>query len=1166
MAESGGVDNTTSTGEEVDFVCMVDEDDPTGRYDAAMWLRKRVGVVAARDLPAEPSEEDCRQGLRSGMILCNVLNKIQPGSVPKVVNAPSPVFTTPDSAALAAYLENIKNFLKAIETIGLPTFEPSDLEQGGYFSRVVNTVLAMRAYNDWKAKSGNASRKFSWSSPSGKFLRSKEPAKGGAGEYSTDQYDDGSDPGDESDLGPLFKIVSDLLMDREEEDIPIIVENILNKLKEEFEKRLAKETRKLNGEDDETNSDEDDLSAGESSSPDYEAVKEQERINREKEMLELLKEKARRQLEEEEEERAAKEQERINRERELLEQQEKARREEEERAAREKERIKREKERELLEQQEKARKQAEAEKAAELAGIERQKELLAAKAKAKEEKKAAKAKAKEEKKAAKEKAKEEKRAKKEQERMNKEQDKEKAKEEKKAAKEQERMNKEKEKEEAKKKREEDKAAKEKERAKREMEKEKAKKQAEANKAAKEQERIKREKELLALQEKAKQGEQLSLEREKELLALQEKARKEEERERIEEEKRAREEEERERQEEEERARLEEIERLEEEERLREKEERERQEEEERLREQEEKERLEEEERSRNEEEKERLEEEERKRKEVERAKQEEEEERLRKEEEERAEKEKERLEKEEELREQEERARQQEEYRKRMEQYNRLNANTTKRKGLIERQDKDLQELRSTISTAKTEVHSWKTACQEEAENLGGNVRTLCQAAAGYKKVLEENRKLYNQVQDLKGSIRVYCRIRPPLPGQENHPTSIDYTDEETVTVITPAKSGREGRKASMFNKVFGPSSTQEEVFSDTQPLIRSVLDGFNVCLFAYGPTSSGKTYTLTGPDNLDEETMGVNLRALNDLFLISEERKDLTSYTISINILEIYNDEIRDLLVTDGSNKIVEISSSKKGTNVPDANLVEVTSTDDVINQINLCKKNRAGNDRSSRAHSFLTVHVVGKDNTSGSIVRGCMHLVDLAGSEKLENSDDESTHISKSLSALGDTLVALATKAKTVPFKSCKLTQLLQDVLGAQAKILIFVHVHPDADEVGETLSTFKFIERFSTVEGGCGKSAETRELKEQVAYYKAALAKREAAGDLLPQEASVNSPRAGKESADAPAEEEPKAAAPKAAAPAKSASSPAAKKPAAAAAKPAAKTAAKPAPKKK
>nr|XP_043619939.1 kinesin-like protein KIN-14Q [Erigeron canadensis] len=69
-----------------DYECMMDAEDPTDRYDAATWLRKRVGVVAARDLPAEPSELDFRQGLRSGMILCNVLNKIKPNAVPNVIN------------------------------------------------------------------------------------------------------------------------------------------------------------------------------------------------------------------------------------------------------------------------------------------------------------------------------------------------------------------------------------------------------------------------------------------------------------------------------------------------------------------------------------------------------------------------------------------------------------------------------------------------------------------------------------------------------------------------------------------------------------------------------------------------------------------------------------------------------------------------------------------------------------------------------------------------------------------------------------------------------------------------------------------------------------------------------------------------------------------------
>ncbi|KAI7726568.1 hypothetical protein M8C21_015619, partial [Ambrosia artemisiifolia] len=447
----------------------------------------------------------------------------------------------------------------------------------------------------------------------------------------------------------------------------------------------------------------------------------------------------------------------------------------------------------------------------------------------------------------------------------------------------------------------------------------------------------------------------------------------------------------------------------------------------------------------------------------------------------------------------EERARKKDEYIRRMDEYNKLHINSPKQRELVGQQDKSLQNLRSTLSTTKTDVRSMQNICQDEADNLGKHVDTICQAAAGYKKVLEENRKLYNQVQDLKGSIRVYCRVRPSLPGQENQATCVDYIDDETVTIIVPSKSGKEGRKASMFNKVFGPSATQEEVFSDTQPLIRSVLDGFNVCIFACGQTGAGKTYTLTGPGEITPETMGVSYRALNDLFLISEERKNLMNYEISINMLEIYNDEIKDLLIC---------QPAKKGINVPDANLVPISSTDDVMNLMNLCKKNREVNDHGSRSHSFLTAHVFGKDLTSGTTTRGCMHLVDLAGNEKLDNSDDEATHINKSLSTLGDVLVALANKSSRVNYKACKLTQLLQDSLGAQAKILMFVHVHPNMDEALETLSTFKFAERFSTLE----KSSDVRDIKEQICLLKSALAKKEA-GDTGWQD-MISSPRSGEQ----------------------------------------------------
>ncbi|KAI3682965.1 hypothetical protein L1987_83379 [Smallanthus sonchifolius] len=179
----------------------------------------------------------------------------------------------------------------------------------------------------------------------------------------------------------------------------------------------------------------------------------------------------------------------------------------------------------------------------------------------------------------------------------------------------------------------------------------------------------------------------------------------------------------------------------------------------------------------------------------------------------------------------------------------------------------------------------------------------LAQAASGYRKVVEENRKLYNLVQDLKGSIRVYCRVRPAF-GTVKKPSCVDCLDEGTMAVITPGKGGKDTRKNFTFNRVFGPSATQSLVYVDTQPLIRSVLDGYNVCIFAYGQTGSGKTFTMTGPDAFSEETMGVNYRSLNDLFEIQQQRRGMINYEVCVQMLEIYNEMVRDLLSADGASK----------------------------------------------------------------------------------------------------------------------------------------------------------------------------------------------------------------------------------------------------------------------
>ncbi|KAG4916813.1 hypothetical protein JHK87_054370 [Glycine soja] len=554
------------------------------RYEAAGWLRKTVGVVGGKDLPAEPSEEDFRIGLRSGIILCNVLNKIQPGAVSKVVEGPCDSVIIPDGAALSVYqyFENVRNFLVAVEEMGLPSFEASDLEQGGKSSRIVNCVLALKSHAERKFGGGNGSSKYSGVAKpptTGKTLlrKNSEPFMKSmwtmpSGDRDGYMSDPGHDLNERGSVSSLNSLVRQYLSDKKPEEIPTVVESLLSKVMEEFEHHMQiRQEMMEEKEDEQDEQDEHDL------------------------------------------------------------------------------------------------------------------------------------------------------------------------------------------------------------------------QDEQNIQDKQEENY---------EEKYNKREDSS----RQILIL--------------------------------------------------------------------------------------------------------------------------------------------------------------KQQNIVETQNRSIQHLHS-----------------------------LASAASGYHKVLDENRKLYNIVQDLKGNIRVYCRVRPFLGGQLSHYSSVGNVEEGSISIITPSKYGKEGKKTFNFNRVFGPSATQGEVFADTQPLIRSVLDGYNVCIFAYGQTGSGKTFTM-------------NL--------------------------------------------------------------------------------------------------------TSGSTIRGSMHLVDLAGSERADKTEatgdrmKEAQHINKSLSALGDVISSLAQKNAHVPYRNSKLTQLLQDSLGGQAKTLMFVHISPEPEALGETLSTLKFAERVSTVELGAARvnkdNSDVKELKEQIASLKAALARKE------------------------------------------------------------------------
>ncbi|KAK2397576.1 P-loop containing nucleoside triphosphate hydrolase superfamily protein [Trifolium repens] len=454
-----------------------------------------------------------------------------------------------------------------------------------------------------------------------------------------------------------------------------------------------------------------------------------------------------------------------------------------------------------------------------------------------------------------------------------------------------------------------------------------------------------------------------------------------------------------------------------------------------------------------------------------------------------------------------------------------------------------IQQLKLSWESIKQDVMKEQTIYSEECKRFGVNLKPLVHAAENYHTILAENRKLFNELQELKGNIRVYCRIRPFVPGQKEKQSIVERIGESELVVANPSK--KEALKTFKFNKIFGPTSSQAEVYEDIQAFIRSVLDGYNVCIFAYGQTGSGKTYTMSGPNNATNESVGVNYRALNDLFNISASRQSSIVYEIGVQIIEIYNEQVRDLLSTDtavkkypfcfsvdtysllcalnfflnwdslqlrdipaftGAKPLFEEPESSEVTDcthsVPDASMHPVKSTADVIKLMDIGLKNRAKsstamNERSSRSHSVVSIHVRGADKKSGSTLVGNLHLVDLAGSERIDRSEvtgdrlKEAQHINKSLSALGDVIFALAQKSSHIPYRNSKLTQILQTALGGHAKTLMLVQITSDIKSYSESLSTLKFAERVSGVELGVAKSSkdgrDVRELMEQVASLK-------------------------------------------------------------------------------
>lgn len=330
-------------------------------------------------------------------------------------------------------------------------------------------------------------------------------------------------------------------------------------------------------------------------------------------------------------------------------------------------------------------------------------------------------------------------------------------------------------------------------------------------------------------------------------------------------------------------------------------------------------------------------------------------------------------------------------------------------------------------------------------------------------------RSSLNQMLDLKGNIRVFCRVRPFLPS-EKHARIGPLTAPDVDWVKVPR-----ARKEFEFDKVFQPSSVQDDVFAEVEPIIRSALDGHNVSIFAYGQTGSGKTFTMEG----SKDEPGVIPRSLQRLF--EEAAYDTNvQYSYSLSMLEVYKGSLRDLLVarptrhSDHATKCLSIQMGSKGF-IEVENLTEVPIADvQEASRLYLRGSRRRStawtnaNDASSRSHCLLRITIASTSAPDKKRRVSKLWMIDLGGSERLLKTNaqgltmEEGRAINVSLSALGDVISALQRRQPHVPYRNSKLTQILRDSLGEDSKTLMLVHVSPNDKDMGETVCSLSFATR--------------------------------------------------------------------------------------------------------
>ncbi|XP_029410064.1 kinesin-like protein KIF3A isoform X3 [Nannospalax galili] len=332
-------------------------------------------------------------------------------------------------------------------------------------------------------------------------------------------------------------------------------------------------------------------------------------------------------------------------------------------------------------------------------------------------------------------------------------------------------------------------------------------------------------------------------------------------------------------------------------------------------------------------------------------------------------------------------------------------------------------------------------------------------------------------------NVKVVVRCRPLNEREKSmcYRQAVSVDEMRGAITVHKTDSSNEPPKTFTFDTVFGPESKQLDVYNLTaRPIIDSVLEGYNGTIFAYGQTGTGKTFTMEGVRAVPE-LRGIIPNSFAHIFGHIAKAEGDTRFLVRVSYLEIYNEEVRDLLGKDQTQRLEVKERPDVGVYIKDLSAYVVNNADDMDRIMTLGHKNRSVgatnmNEHSSRSHAIFTITIeCSEKGVDGNMhVRmGKLHLVDLAGSERQAKTGatgqrlKEATKINLSLSTLGNVISALVDgKSTHVPYRNSKLTRLLQDSLGGNSKTMMCANIGPADYNYDETISTLRYANRAKNI----------------------------------------------------------------------------------------------------